>query len=104
MSRVGAPLVAAVLFIVISATFYSTLAGLLPGLDVEDPVFKAAVQPLTDPTGDVPPEVAAAATEASTEAFQLAMLASAGLLGLGALVNGVGLAREPTAPAPGDTP
>jgi hypothetical protein len=94
ISRVGAPLVGAALFIVISATFYPALADLVPGLDVDDPAVRAAVQPLTQPGPGVPPDVAAASVEASTQSFHLAMAVSAALLGLGALVNGVGLRRE----------
>lgn len=94
VSRAGAPLVGAALFIVISATFYPALAELVPGLDVDDPVVRAAVEPLTQPDPGVPPDVVAASVEASTQSFHLAMVVSAVLLGLGALVNGVGLRRE----------
>ncbi len=95
VSRVGAPLAGAVLFIVVSASFYPTLASLVPGLDVSDPAVQEAVQPFAPPGPDVPPEVAEAADEASTRSFQLAMLVSAGLLLSGSLVNGVGLSQRP---------
>ena len=94
VSRVGSPLVNAVLFIAITATFYPTLARLVPGLDVDDPAIREVVQPLSQPGPDVDPEVADAARQASTDAFHLAMLVSAGLLLTGAAINGVGL-RNP---------
>jgi len=55
------------------------------------------VAPLNQPSGDVSPEVRAAAKQASTEAFHLAMLVAAGLMAAGAAVNGFGI-RNP-APA-----
>jgi len=91
VSRAGAPLVAAFLFIVMSATFYPALASRVPGLDVSAPAFRAAVQPLTPPDPSLGPTVAAAAREASTAAFHLTMLVAAALLAAGAAVNGIGL-------------
>jgi hypothetical protein len=55
------------------------------------------VAPLNQPPADVTPEVHAAATQASTAAFHLAMLVAAGLMTAGAAVNGFGI-RNP-APA-----
>ena len=97
ISRVGAPLVSAVLFIAITASFYPSLAGLVPGADVDDPGFRQEIQPLTRPPDGTDPEIANAAREASTDSFHLAMLVSAGLLVVGAAMNGVGI-RNP-APA-----
>ncbi len=98
VSRVGSPLVNAVLFIAITATFYPTLASLAPGLDVNDPEVREQIQPLSQPGPDVDPEVAEAARQASTDAFHLAMLVSAGLLLVGAAINGIGLRN----PRPGE--
>jgi EmrB/QacA subfamily drug resistance transporter len=95
ISRVGSPLVSAVLFIAITATFYPTLAGLVPGLDVNDPAVREDVQPLTSVKPGTDPELADASREASTDAFHLAMLVAAGLLMAGAVLNGVGI-RNPS--------
>lgn len=94
LSRVGQPLLGAVLFIVVSATFYSGLAARVPGLDPDDPALRAAMAPLNPPKGSVPPDVASAGREASVEAYHLASLLSAVLLAAGALVDLVGLRPE----------
>ncbi len=91
VSRAGAPLVGALLFIALSAAFYPTLASLVPGLNISAPALLLAVQPLTPPDPAFGPAVAAAAREASTVAFHLAMLVAAALLAAGAAINGIGL-------------
>ncbi|HYM84707.1 MAG TPA: MFS transporter, partial [Candidatus Dormibacteraeota bacterium] len=95
VSRAGAPLVGAALFIALSATFYPALASMVPGLDTTDPSFRDRVQPLTRPAAGVDPAVAAASREASTTSFHLAMLVAGGLLVTGAVVNAVGLRPSP---------
>jgi EmrB/QacA subfamily drug resistance transporter len=100
VSRAGAPLVSAMLFIALSAAFYPALASLVPGLDTGAPAFRAAVQPLTAPDPAFGTAVAAAAREASTVAFHLAMLVTAALLLVGAAVNGLGLRPQPTGVGP----
>jgi EmrB/QacA subfamily drug resistance transporter len=95
VSRVGSPLVSAVLFIAITATFYPALAGLVPGLDVTDPAVRAAVQPLTSPPAGTDAALATAARQASTDAFHLAMLVSAALLVAGAVINAIGIRNPP---------
>ena len=106
ISRVGQPLILALLFVAISATFYDSLASLAPELAVDTGEVQEAFQPLNPPPEDAPDALATASSVASTEAFRLAMLATAALFGLGALVNGLGLRRRPGsevgAPAPGD--
>ena len=90
--RIGQPLLSAVIFIVvISGSFYATLASSVPGLDPEDPALRAQVQPLNPAAPGTPPEVAAAATEASVDAMRLASLVCAALLAGGAAANGIGL-------------
>ncbi|HSK94369.1 MAG TPA: MFS transporter [Candidatus Angelobacter sp.] len=95
ISRVGQPLVFAVLFIAVTASFYAALEGSVPALDVNDPAVRAEVQPLTALPPGLDPEIADAARIASTGAFRLAMLVSAGLLLAGALVSGIGLRDRP---------
>jgi EmrB/QacA subfamily drug resistance transporter len=91
LSRVGQPLLGAVIFVAITASFYAELGALVPGLDPKDPAVQAAVQPLNPPAPGTSPELAAASKEASIDAFHLAALVSAGLMAAGAAVCAVGL-------------
>jgi len=93
VSRVGQPLLLAVLFVFISATFYDTLDGFVPGL-VDGSEGREAYQPLNPAPSDAREFQVTASTVASTEAFHLAMLATAALFALGALANGLGLQRH----------
>lgn len=95
LSRVGQPLVAAAVFIVVTGTFYASLAAAVPGTNPDDPALRAAYQPLNPPPPDADPQLAAAAKEASTDAFHLAYLAAAALMLAGAAVNYVGLRPGP---------
>jgi EmrB/QacA subfamily drug resistance transporter len=94
VSRVGSPLVSAVLFIAITATFYPSLASRVPGLNVDSPEVRSQVEPLTSTPDNLDPALAEAAREASTDAFHLAMLVSALLCLAGAAINGIGI-RNP---------
>ena len=98
ISRVGQPLLAAVIFIVVTASFYTSLAASVPGLNPDDPTLRATIQPLNKPPAGTPPAVVAAANEASTDAFHLAVLVSAALMAAGAAVNFVGLRSSAAAP------
>jgi EmrB/QacA subfamily drug resistance transporter len=91
VSRVGPQLAGALIFVVVTATFYSALQVRAPELNMDDPQVRRTIPPLSQPEPEVPPAHVLAAREASTEAFRLAMLTSAGLLLLGALVNAVGI-------------
>ena len=91
LSRVGQPLVAATVFIVVSGTFYSGLATAAPGTDPTSPELRAAYEPLNPPPADAPPALAAAAKVASTDAYHVAVIVGAALLVAGAAVNAVGL-------------
>jgi EmrB/QacA subfamily drug resistance transporter len=91
ISRIGQPLLNAVIFIVISATFYGGLASRVPGLDANSAEIRRDVPPLNVPAPGVSSEVAAAAKEASTDAFHLAVMVAGALLVAGAAVNFVGL-------------
>jgi EmrB/QacA subfamily drug resistance transporter len=106
VSRVGSPLLSAVIFIVVSGTFYSTLAANVPGLDPASPELREMVQPINQPKPDAPPDIQAAARSASTDAFHVASLTCAVLLAAGAAVNYVGLrdgrrTGSPATPDPG---
>lgn len=92
ISRVGSPLVSAALFIVITATFVPALVAAVPGFTAEA-AQALGIAPLLPPPGNAPADLAAAITAASTDAFRLAMLVAAGLLGAGAAVSFLGLER-----------
>jgi hypothetical protein len=94
LSRVGQPLLGALIFVAITASFYSSLASRVPGLDPADPAVRAAIVPLNPPKAGVPADEAAAAKEASVDAFHLSALTSMGLLIAGAAANGIGLRSE----------
>ena len=91
LSRVGQPLLGAVIFVAITASFYSTLAAQVPGLDPADPAIRAAIVPLNPPKSGTPPNEVAAAKSASVDAFHLSALVSAGLMIAGSAVCWVGL-------------
>ncbi len=101
ISRVGQPLLGAVVFIAITAGFYASLGTLVPGLDTSSPDLRAHVAPLNRPAETVSPAIVEASRVASTEAFHLAMIVAATLLAGGALVNGLGLREAPQGETPG---
>jgi len=94
ISRVGPQLAGALIFVIVTASFYAALAVRVPGLDVSSADVRAAIPPLNPPAQSVPPEQVAAARAASTEAFHLAMLTSAGLLIVGAAANGLWISNR----------
>jgi EmrB/QacA subfamily drug resistance transporter len=91
ISRVGQPLLGAVIFVAISATFYASIGSVAVGLDTADPGVRRAFQPLNPPPAGATPDQLTAATQASIEAFHLAVLVAAALLVTGALVSWFGL-------------
>jgi len=91
LSRVGQPLLGALIFVAITASFYSSMAARVPGFDPSDPAARSVIVPLNPPKQSIAPDVASAAREASVDAFHLAALVSAGLLVAGAVTSGVGL-------------
>jgi MFS family permease len=91
MSRVGTPLIGAVLFIVVSASFYAGLGSRVPGLDTSDAAVRSQISPLNPPKPGVPEEQARAAKEASVDAYRVAAIIAAALLVGGSVVNLVGL-------------
>jgi EmrB/QacA subfamily drug resistance transporter len=88
ISRVGPQLAGALVFVFLTANFYSVLASHLPGVDVSSSSFRASVSPLNQPPD---PALVAVVRDASTTSFHLAMFLGAGLLLLGALVNAIGI-------------
>lgn len=92
ISRVGAPLASAVLFIVITASFVPGLVAAVPGFDAAT-ADALGIVPLAPPPPGAPPALAAAIVSASTDAFHLAMIVAAALLVAGGAVNFVGLER-----------
>jgi EmrB/QacA subfamily drug resistance transporter len=93
ISRVGPQLAGALIFIFLTASFYSTLATRLAGVDVSSATFRAQVSPLNTPSD---PHLVALVRDASTSSFHAAMLLGAGLLVIGALVNALGIQNAAT--------
>jgi EmrB/QacA subfamily drug resistance transporter len=91
ISRVGQPLLGAVVFIAISATYYASLATTAPDLDTTASDVRSAFQPLNPAPAAATADQASAATQASVEAFHLAMIVMAVLLVLGAASSWYGL-------------
>jgi EmrB/QacA subfamily drug resistance transporter len=95
ISRVGQPLLSALIFVVVSGAYFAAIAGAVPGFDPSDPAARALVQPLNPPGAGASPELAAAAREASVGALRLAALTCAALLAAGSAANWVGLRPSP---------
>jgi hypothetical protein len=100
VSRVGQPLLLAIIYLAISAVFYASLGSLVPGLDTASDEARAAIQPLNPPPAGSDPATAGAIDQASTDAFRIAMLLVSVLLVAGAAVNGLGLRKGEQAPPP----
>jgi len=94
IARVGQPLLGAVIFVAISATFYSSLQALAPELDSDSAEVRAAFSPLNPPEAGASASEVDAAARASVEAFHQAMLVAAVLLVVGAAVSAYGLRDE----------
>jgi len=94
ISRVGPQLAGALIFIVVTASFYTILGSLVPGLDVNSPAVRAAIPPLNQPAATVPQDQVEAARIASTTAFHLAMVGTALLLAVGAATNFFGISNR----------
>jgi EmrB/QacA subfamily drug resistance transporter len=99
ISRIGPQLAGAVIFVAVTAVFYSSLASRIPGIDANSAALRAEVSPLNQPTASAPAEMKAQTKYASGDAFRTAMLIAAGLLVAGAAANAVGIDRQPKAPS-----
>lgn len=95
VSRVGPQLAGALILVAISTTFYATIGDLLPGVDASSEALRREVSPLNAPAAGAQPTIVAAAKEASTTAFHVAMLIASVMCLLGALVNAVGIRDQP---------
>ncbi len=95
ISRVGSPLVTAVIFVAVASSFYSSVGRQVPEANVDSAQFRSQVAPLNQPSGDVSPQVRDASRNASTDAFHLAVIVSAVLLLGGAVINGFGIRNTP---------
>jgi EmrB/QacA subfamily drug resistance transporter len=93
ISRIGPQLAGSAIFVAVTATFYNSMSRRLPGIDMNSPTVRGAMQPFNHPAMHI-----AEARLASTDAFHVAMLVAAGMLVAGAIVNAVGL-RSPAARA-----
>jgi EmrB/QacA subfamily drug resistance transporter len=97
ISRVGSPLVTALIFVAVVSSFYGAIGERAPGVDTSSASFREEVAPLNvrklvEEGAD--PQLVTAAREASTDSFHLASLVAAGLMFVGAAVNAVGI-RNP---------
>lgn len=91
VSRVGPLLALALVFVGVTAVFYSGLGDRLPGIDTLDPVLRANIPPLSAPLISLSGVEAAAVRASSTDAYHLAVLVNAVLCVAAAAVNGIGL-------------
>jgi hypothetical protein len=96
VSRVGPQLAGALLFILVTSTFYATLGDVLPASEARR--VRNEVSPLNPVLEDADAEIAAAANTASTDAFRVAMLVASLMCIAGAAINGVGIRNQSRAP------
>jgi EmrB/QacA subfamily drug resistance transporter len=97
ISRVGPQLAGALIFVFLTASFYSYIAQHVQGVDVYSEAFRANVSPLNTPSDA---SLVGVVRDASTASFHLAMLIGVALLFAGAIVNAVGIRNR--AARPGD--
>ena len=104
ISRVGSPLVTALIFVAVVSTFYGAIGERVSGVDTSSPAFRERVAPLNVrklAEEDADPALIDAARTSSTDAFHLAAVVAAGLMFAGAAINGLGIRnprREPEPP------
>ena len=93
ISRVGAPLIGALIFIAISAIPFYSVLGSMTGLDTSSSDSSRQAFPPLEPhrSPDATAAQLAAVRQASVDAFHQAMLVSAALLGVGGAVSYFGL-------------
>ena len=79
ISRVGSPLIGALVFIAVTAIFYNSLANQIPGLDPTARALRGDVAPLNAVPAGATTGARRGDESASTEAFRLALLVGAAL-------------------------
>jgi EmrB/QacA subfamily drug resistance transporter len=99
ISRVGPQLAGALIFVAITASFYAGLRQIAPAVDTNSEEVRRAIAPLNVGASkiSVPVDTSTlidAERRASTDAFHLAMLVGAVLLGAGAIVNFIGISDQ----------
>ena len=104
ISRIGPQLAGALIFVAITATFYSSLASHAPGIDVNSAQVRRDISPLNRPAVSLSHGQSDAVRQASTDGFHLAMLASAALLIAGSIVSGIGIRQQAQPEAPTSDP
>jgi hypothetical protein len=93
VARIGPQLAGALIFVAVTAIFYTSLASRV-GADVTSQSLRDAVSPLNAPAASAPASIRAQARYASADAFHGAMLISAGLIVAGAAVNALGVPKK----------
>ncbi len=88
ISRVGPQLAGALVFVFITASFYSYIATLRPDINVNDPAFRKAASPLNP---SAIPGLSDLVRDASASSFHRAMMVGAALLIMGAIVCAIGI-------------
>lgn len=96
VSEIGPQLVGALVFVAITGGFYTQLAARVPGLDTSAPAVRLKIAPFNPLPEGAPAAEAAAARDASTWAFHLAMVVSATLFLGGAVINAAGIRSRPS--------
>lgn len=94
ISRIGPQLGGALLFVAATASFYGLVGDLAPGIDTSSPEVRAEISPFNAPPEGSGPELERAVEAASTKAFHLTAIVSAGLCFLGGAVNAVGIRNQ----------
>jgi EmrB/QacA subfamily drug resistance transporter len=94
VSRAGPQLAGALIFIAVSASFFASLQTRMPEVDISSSEVRDEISPLNAPPSTADEEMVVASREASTDAFHVAMLISAGLCFGGALVNSLGISNR----------
>jgi EmrB/QacA subfamily drug resistance transporter len=94
VSRVGPQLAGALIFVVVTASFFAALQDRVPEANISSSEIRSEVSPLNTPAPSAGPELVSAAREASTDAFHISMFIAALLCFGGAAVNAAGISNR----------